>query len=336
MTTDKKSLQWIFIAKGLALILVVIGHFYPAHVPTYWEEMRKIIYLFHMPVFFMLSGYLYKHAKYSYGTLLKKKVKRLLYPFLSLTLIFFVLKLIASLFFELEYPVNLRSLSVLLLDPVFSYMPLLWFIHALIIYFITYPVMRKILKNNVLIIFLFFLGSLYLSETYEGLNKIVFNFPFFVFGILLNENGRIYRTVITGKLTQILGCAMLFIITYIIYGYTNIIRPVNIAYIPWLLLGLLGSLFIINLSQWIASLKSDYGKNWLIIIGVYSMSIFLFHSFFESAVRIVFLQIFTFITVPFEIIALTAIMAGMIFPLLVEKYILLKNKITKKYILGLS
>ena len=56
---SNNDLDWVHIAKGLAIVLVVVGHFYPVQSPEYWTVMHQVIYAFHMPVFFLLSGYLY-------------------------------------------------------------------------------------------------------------------------------------------------------------------------------------------------------------------------------------------------------------------------------------
>ncbi|HFC54058.1 MAG TPA: hypothetical protein ENJ43_06455, partial [Gammaproteobacteria bacterium] len=56
---------WVMIAKGIGIVLVVIGHFHLPDSPEAWHDIRRIIYLFHMPLFFILSGFLYIHAKLS-------------------------------------------------------------------------------------------------------------------------------------------------------------------------------------------------------------------------------------------------------------------------------
>ena len=58
--------DWVQIAKGLGIILVVSGHFCPKTSPEYWQSLNKIIYLFHMPLFFLLSGFLFRYEKYQY------------------------------------------------------------------------------------------------------------------------------------------------------------------------------------------------------------------------------------------------------------------------------
>lgn len=54
------EVRWATIAKGLGIILVVIGHYYPSYSPDYWVGFRSFIYSFHMPLFFMIAGYFAK------------------------------------------------------------------------------------------------------------------------------------------------------------------------------------------------------------------------------------------------------------------------------------
>lgn len=50
----KKRIEWIDIAKGIGIFLVIAGH---TGLP---EVFRAWIYSFHMPMFFLISGYLFK------------------------------------------------------------------------------------------------------------------------------------------------------------------------------------------------------------------------------------------------------------------------------------
>lgn len=58
MKEQKDRLVYIDIAKGIAIILVVIGHLLQYNFSgTYKHILFNWIYSFHMPVFMMLSGY---------------------------------------------------------------------------------------------------------------------------------------------------------------------------------------------------------------------------------------------------------------------------------------
>lgn len=74
-----KRLDWIDIAKGIAIILVIVGHTVPNPSP-----LRHAIFSFHMPVFFILAGYTFRPKPWR--ELLSGSVSRLLVPYLVLTL----------------------------------------------------------------------------------------------------------------------------------------------------------------------------------------------------------------------------------------------------------
>lgn len=64
------------IAKGIGILMVVWAHI----LLTGWSH--KMIYAFHMPLFFFLSGMLFKKEKYSsFGTFFVRRAKRLLLPY---------------------------------------------------------------------------------------------------------------------------------------------------------------------------------------------------------------------------------------------------------------
>ena len=56
---DYKREDWIDIAKGIGILLVIIGH--SSGRPM---VLRQFIYSFHMPLFFIISGYVYNHDKW--------------------------------------------------------------------------------------------------------------------------------------------------------------------------------------------------------------------------------------------------------------------------------
>lgn len=77
------SSQQISIIKGVAIILMVMAH---AGCP---DVLRKFIYLFHMPLFFMMSGYCFKgEYVFKKWKFLKKRIKGLYIPYVKWSLIF--------------------------------------------------------------------------------------------------------------------------------------------------------------------------------------------------------------------------------------------------------
>lgn len=324
--------EWILIAKGIGIILVVVGHFNPEISPTYWSVIRKLIYSFHMPLFFILSGYLYSHGKYSYSDLIKTKAKRLLYPFASIAVAFFLIKYVAGRIINLEYPVDVDSLYALLSDPVNSYMPLLWFVHALFLMFAFYPLARLFLNNLSILLLLLVLNVVFGSD-YLVFGKAMAYMPFFVVGVILRENRRISKMAISVDWRYVFAPLAMFFLAYVIRLPVNSVSVY--LYPTQLFIGVVGSLFVINVSHAISSLSGNKIKSILLQIGYYSMTIYLFHTLFESTVRIGFLQIFKHIQAPFELIAFVAIVCGVVLPLVLEKEVLRKYSVTRKFVLGL-
>ncbi|MCP4131479.1 MAG: acyltransferase family protein [bacterium] len=329
------TLDWVLIAKGIGIILVVIGHFKPDGSPDYWMKMVKCVYTFHMPIFFLLSGFLYSYEKYSYPSLIKNKTKRLVFPFISIAVIFFVVKYAAGKFVTLQYPVGLKSIYALLLEPIDSYMPLLWFVYALFIIFLVYPLVRMLINNNFIILLIFILLNVIFGSKYPVFGKALVSMPFFIIGIILRENLKFREKIISGTWISSALSVVLFFTFFLLLYYLNVERPVR--YGIGLLLGLSGSISVLNISLLIER-KSNSGtiSTLLVRTGFYSMSIYLFHTLFESAVRIGFNQVLGGLHVPFLAVAFVAVAAGIIFPLLLEKLILRKFAFTRKFILGLS
>ena len=68
-------IKWIDNAKGCAIILVLLGHFLGC------VELTSLIYVFHMPLFFFLSGLVFRIDKYtSFKEFFIKKIKTLMIP----------------------------------------------------------------------------------------------------------------------------------------------------------------------------------------------------------------------------------------------------------------
>ena len=84
---NTKRLDWIDIAKGIGIILVVLGH---TLVPQVRETgfagfLWIFIYNFHMPLFFFLSGYLFEKGLSHYtnkGKFILGKLQYLMLPYL--------------------------------------------------------------------------------------------------------------------------------------------------------------------------------------------------------------------------------------------------------------
>jgi len=69
-----KNIKWIDILKGIGIIAVVIGHIWGG-------QLSRMMYVFHMPLFFFISGYLSKPTTDCKAFLIKK-TKSLIIPYI--------------------------------------------------------------------------------------------------------------------------------------------------------------------------------------------------------------------------------------------------------------
>ena len=72
-------LYWIDSLKFFGIYLVVLGH-----CTFLTEKLDMFIYLFHMPLFYLISGFLSHKDKRDFSEILRSSVKRFLVPYFFL------------------------------------------------------------------------------------------------------------------------------------------------------------------------------------------------------------------------------------------------------------
>ena len=77
----RSRIQWIDIAKAIAIILMVLGH---SRIPN---SLHNFIYSFHMPLFFFLSGWTTSWEKDSIIAFIYKKINSLIIPFILYSIV---------------------------------------------------------------------------------------------------------------------------------------------------------------------------------------------------------------------------------------------------------
>ena len=137
-------------AKGIAILLVVFGHLVarqtPAHV-TWYDPLRIVVYLFHMPLFMYLSGYVTflsgaaRTPRHDWPKLVRKRAPRLLIPFLLFGLAILCAKLVASHFAAVDNvpPDLFDGLRALVWDTQHSPATSVWYIAVLFVFCIATP-----------------------------------------------------------------------------------------------------------------------------------------------------------------------------------------------------
>jgi len=101
-----KRLQFIDVAKGIGILLVVLGHLETT------DFLRRWIYSFHMPFFFFISGFLSKLISINYITYLNKQLSRLIIPYFFFGIISIVDMLLLKII--LQNPLTAKHLDDIL------------------------------------------------------------------------------------------------------------------------------------------------------------------------------------------------------------------------------
>jgi len=124
----KQRIGFLDIAKGIGILLVALAH---NDLQSYAPFLHKIIYSFHMPLFFFLSGMFFR-PQTTLGVLTRKRFDSLLRPyFFTLVFIYF-----AALFFDgtMGFPVAASRLLKALYANGFSLdWVAMWFLPALFV-----------------------------------------------------------------------------------------------------------------------------------------------------------------------------------------------------------
>lgn len=83
---EQKRLIWVDYAKSIGIFLVVLGH------ATSNYSLRSFIYVFHIPLFFFISGMFFSFDKYpSYKSFFKRRFSQLVIPYLIFNFITYLL-----------------------------------------------------------------------------------------------------------------------------------------------------------------------------------------------------------------------------------------------------
>lgn len=138
----KERILFLDVAKAVCIILVVVGHYVPDNSPGWYVAIHDVIYTFHMPLFMFASGYVYIATRrdIGYGSFLMRKLRRLMVPYLSTSVIVITIKLLTQGGMGVEHPVTVSSYLRMFYLPEAGYF--LWFIWALWWMFVLVPLFR--------------------------------------------------------------------------------------------------------------------------------------------------------------------------------------------------
>lgn len=319
---DKERERWIDGVKGIAIILVVLGHVLDGYIganmyadsQNILKNLSYIIKIFHMPLFIIISGYLYeKYVLYSSN--INKKIANFMLMYFIWNFIWWVFKLSFS-----RYTISDISYFDLIKVPIKA-MGVYWYLYVLsALYWIMSK--TKINSDNYKVAFIISLIlamvyriSLlsYIGDNVVTIVKILYYFVFFLYGQNLGRNGIKYT--VRKKVILVTGVTVCCI--YIAMYSCQKISSIKTYIIP---------VIALFLSSFVIYLVEKYEKfipKVICIIGKRSLEIYLLHRFVIIIARLMFKNVFNiFLTVTLVTII------GVIAPMIIKK-ICVKIRIDK-------
>lgn len=287
---------WVDRIKLIACILVLMGHFISGLILSnilennyFWDWFGKTIYYFHVPLFFICSGFLYQQkSKVSnlddWKNNIVKKLINLGIPYLIFSVATIILKIMAS--DSVNNKISEGFFEILFLNPIAPY----WFLYVLFFMFVfTLPIKKDKQGIALLIISLILKLISIVIENYNFYNIV----PYFVKGIMINEIWFVFGMIISKyKLhnrVKINNC--LILISFIVEILVSIIIYRYCLYSNSLITFILG--FFICLSVIGFNINREKVKNTYIekILIKNTMPIFLMHTIFAAFIRVVLIKI---------------------------------------------
>lgn len=321
----------IDIAKAICIILVVVGHYWPEKSPSWYILLHNFIYGFHMPLFMFASGFIYIATKKeeSYWHFIKKKIKRILMPYFSVSVLIITIKLLTQESGSVDNPVSMMAYLRMFFYPEAGYF--LWFVWALWWIFVILPLFKKrelraglfVLSILMHYVIPFRLPSIFCFDQAQ------YMFVFFMLGVMCCD----YKDKLQlDKIPAPFVLSLFFIMNFLsLSSFCNV--PNISALIPYI--GIAG---IIQISYLIQNKLKITSK---IFVSVASSSyiIYLFHTTFEGFAKSVIRKFPPLVdsenSLCFLLGAVFVILIGILAPIALHKHVIQKSSISR-FLFGLK
>ncbi len=308
--------DWVDYAKAVGIVLVVYGHVargvFNAGIKIpggMYQLFDGIIYSFHMPLFFFLSG-LFFHRSFSKrggGKFILNKIDVIAYPYFLWSIIQGAVEVVFA---------NYTNGSLALPDVFMLWEPRaqFWFLYALFFVFVFGSIVFSFVSERYVIRALFFALILYLADLgflgFKPLSFVADSFVYFVFGMVFTRFD--FEEVFSTGGAFFASMAAFVMSQYLFHDYLNY-SPLSKSVFGFFL-AIISILFVVSLSI----LISRFGNKFIAYIGASSMSIYILHILSGSSVRVVLSAVFG--VNDFLVHLILGCLAGVLVPLLVVKF----------------
>ena len=271
------------IMKGIAILLVVLGHSVPdqasvngiASYPLYL--MRTIIYSFHMPVFFFVSGYfMHIPLKEGFQKFVKDKSIRLMVPYFTIGLLYFPFKLSLSKFASQQIdPQNIWKIFIGI-NPDGE----LWFLYCL--FFISILIGLLVKRVNWGLLIISFIIGIFSEKinifSMPMISEILYFQFFYILGLYIKKYALL-------DYMKSIGIVLTSMVIFSVGNYA-LLHDINVFKILTLITAVSG----ITITYYIAnqiSFRISLYKTLLFFLGTVSMDVYIFSDIVKIPFRIV-------------------------------------------------
>lgn len=271
------------IMKGIAILLVVLGHSVPdqasvngiASYPLYL--MRTIIYSFHMPVFFFVSGYfMHIPLKEGFQKFVKDKSIRLMVPYFTIGLLYFPFKLALSKFASQQIdPQNIWKIFIGI-NPDGE----LWFLYCL--FFISILIGLLVKRVNWGLLIISFIIGIFSEKinifSMPMISEILYFQFFYILGLYIKKYALL-------DYMKSIGIVLTSMVIFSVGNYA-LLHDINVFKI----LTLITAVSRITITYYIAnqiSFRISLYKTLLFFLGTVSMDVYIFSDIVKIPFRIV-------------------------------------------------
>ena len=199
---NKKRIDFVDSLKGFLIILVVLGHVADGYLYSgsflnnsgLLKSIYNVIYIFHMPLFVLVSGYLFEYSYFNSDDKKKKTKTRYLIQMINLIFVYLLFSIVYAIF-KIALVSNVNNTVALedVLSIPIKAIPPFWYLYILVLYYFVFLFMRRLdLSLMLWVSFFISLWSPYVSAALPfELKRACYYCFFFSLGIALKKNPKL-------------------------------------------------------------------------------------------------------------------------------------------------
>lgn len=316
----------IDVVRCFGMILVVLGHSFPDASASagiqnlFWKYIFDVIYSFHMPLFFALSGFVsskFLRTNSERVSHIKKRVLRLLVPYFVWAIVYIPFKLILSKYTSAAIEISSLWKIIIGKNPYSG----LWFLYALFLNDTIRAIAVNSKKRHHLLLFISFVMLIIAKYIIivEPIRWVFAYLFFYLIGCEIKLYYDIFTSIIKNKIIIVLSIIGILILVYFVdfesvfHGVTSILTAI---------MGII-VMFGIGIAQENNKVAAKIGR--------YGMDIYIL-----SGVILVFLRIslFNILHLPYGIYVFVSTIIAFFLPIVISKYFIRKVGLLNFLLLG--